>query len=219
MRLLGAIFLFLSCAVPLISETTEIVVEIISEKYPRLALIRNFLSDEECDHLMKTAEPHLEPSMVSDTDTGLSRPDPARTSYGMFFSRYINDSIIQDLQFRIARLIDIPVEYGEGFQILRYEKGQEYKPHYDFFEHPSQTENGGNRYLSMIIYLNTPEEGGETLFPKLNQKIKAEKGNAIVFFNMDHDGRLDYSTLHGGAPVIKGTKWVATKWIRQRYYH
>lgn len=213
----SAFFLFFSFLA--FSEEKQVVVEVISEKYPRVALIRNLLSDEDCDYLIKMAEPYLEPSLVVDADTGMPRPDPARTSFGMFFSRIINDSVIQNLQNKIANLVQIPVEHGEGFQVLRYEQGQEYKPHYDFFLQDSLTANGGNRYLSIIIYLNTPEEGGETVFPEINYKVKAEKGNAVAFFNMDEHGNLDYKTLHAGAPVIKGTKWIVTKWLRQGYYH
>ena len=39
------------------------------------------------------------------------------------------------------------------------------------------------------------------------------KGNA-VFFSYDRPHPMT-RTLHGGAPVVEGEKWVATKWLRE----
>ncbi len=65
------------------------------------------------------------------------------------------------------------------------------------------------------MYLNTPEAGGETIFPYAHIKVTPCKGDALLFFDCQIDGAVDPLTLHGGAPVTSGEKWLATKWLRQ----
>ena len=140
----------------------------------------------------------------------------ARTSSGMFFSRGQNQ-LIAAIEERIANVTGIPVENGEGMQVLRYQVGQEYRPHYDQFDltNPGSTSHisrGGQRIATLLIYLNTPEAGGETVFPNANVSVSAIQGNVLLFrYPNPADTPL---TLHGGNPVIKGEKWVATKWMR-----
>ena len=110
------------------------------------------------------------------------------------------------------------MENGEGLQILRYRPGAEYKPHYDYFD-PAQPgsvpilKRGGQRVASLVTYLNTPTAGGATTFPDVALEVAPIRGNA-VFFSYDRPHPVTRS-LHGGAPVLEGEKWVATKWLRQ----
>lgn len=103
---------------------------------------------------------------------------------------------------------------------LHYGIGGEYKPHYDYFD-PSTPgglyhyNRGGQRVASFIVYLNTPEAGGETVFPKAKLRVKPEKGKALLFYNVDPEGKEDPMSFHGGAPVIAGEKWIITRWLRQ----
>ena len=114
-----------------------------------------------------------------------------------------------------------PLERGEGLQILRYRPGAQYKPHFDYFD-PSQpgtarmVERGGQRVGTLIIYLRAPEAGGATVFPDAGLEVAPVPGNA-VFFSYDQPVPATL-TLHGGAPVLAGEKWVATKWMRQREF-
>ena len=75
---------------------------------------------------------------------------------------------------------------------------------------------GGQRVASVVMYLNTPARGGATTFPDARFEAAAVKGNA-VFFSYDRPHPMT-GTLHGGAPVLEGEKWVATKWLRERRY-
>jgi prolyl 4-hydroxylase len=119
--------------------------------------------------------------------------------------------------------MNAPIENGEGLQILHYCTGDEYAPHYDYFPpddagsvpHLSQ---GGQRVASLIIYLNDVEEGGATVFPRLGLTVGPKKGAAVYFEYCNSLGQVDPQTLHGGLPVRKGEKWIATKWMRQRRY-
>jgi len=107
---------------------------------------------------------------------------------------------------------------------LRYEKGQEYKPHHDFFHHDlagveKYLGKSGQRITTVLMYLETPEAGGETLFPMVNVAIPAKKGTAVLFHSCLPTGVEDHKSLHGGQPVKEGTKWCLTKWIRQKFHH
>lgn len=187
---------------------------------PRIVVFGGVLSDAECDGLVALAEARLTRSETVDTRTGGSEVNDARTSEGMFFAREENP-LCARIEQRIARLLDWPLEYGEGLQVLRYRTNAEYKPHYDYFDPqqpgtPAVLARGGQRVASLVMYLNTPPRGGATVFPDAHFNVAPIKGNA-VFFSYDRPHPMT-RTLHGGAPVLEGEKWVATKWLRERRF-
>ena len=186
-------------------------------KHPRVVVFGGLLSDEECVALMALAEPRLWRSETVDNATGGSEVNAARTSDGMFFERG-EHALIKTLEQRIADLLRWPLENGEGLQILRYRPGAEYRPHHDYFDPvhsgtPRILERGGQRVGTLVMYLNTPAGGGATTFPEVGLEVAPVRGNA-VFFSYDR-AHASTRTLHGGAPVTAGEKWVATKWLRQ----
>ncbi len=186
-------------------------------KHPRVVVFGGLLSDDECAGLMALAAPRLTRSETVDNATGGSEVNAARTSDGMFFERGEHD-LIQRIEARIAALVGWPVENGEGLQILRYRPGAEYRPHHDYFDPvhsgtPRILERGGQRVGTLVMYLNTPDGGGATTFPEVGLEVAPVRGNA-VFFSYDR-AHVSTKTLHGGAPVTAGEKWVATKWLRQ----
>ncbi len=184
---------------------------------PRVVVFSGLLSDDECDEIIALARVKLARSETVQTETGSSEVNAARTSQGMFFERG-QHPVCARLEARIAALMAWPVENGEGLQVLRYGPGAEYKPHYDYFD-PAQSgtptilKRGGQRVASLVCYLNTPVLGGQTIFPDVQLDVAPIKGNA-VFFSYDRPHPITRS-LHGGAPVIEGEKWVATKWLRE----
>lgn len=148
--------------------------------------------------------------------TGGSEVNAARTSQGMFFSRG-EGALVDAVEARIAALLNWPVDRGEGLQVLRYGVGAEYRPHFDYFDpaqpgSPAILKRGGQRVGTVLMYLNTPESGGATTFPDAGIEVHAQRGSA-VFFSYEQPSPLT-RTLHGGAPVLAGEKWVATKWLR-----
>ncbi|KDO71350.1 hypothetical protein CISIN_1g023009mg [Citrus sinensis] len=210
-------------------------VEVISWE-PRAFVYHNFLSKEECEYLINLATPHMRKSTVVDSDTGKSKDSRVRTSSGTFLARG-RDKIIRDIEKRIADFTFFPLENGEGLQVLHYEAGQKYEPHFDYFMDEFNTKNGGQRMATVLMYLSDVEEGGETVFPnaqgnisavpwwnelsecgKTGLSIKPKMGDALLFWSMKPDASLDPSSLHGGCPVIKGNKWSSTKWIRVNEY-
>ena len=187
---------------------------------PEVVVFANFLSAPECDALMQVAKPRLSRSLTVDTHTGNEALHPDRTSQGMFFERFENE-LVYRVETRIAKLFRWPVKHGEGLQVLRYTKGAQYLPHFDYFD-PREAgtsallARGGQRVATLIMYLNTPESGGATVFPDLGLKVKPQRGQA-VFFSYAEPLPTSLS-LHGGEPVTSGEKWIATKWLRQREF-
>jgi prolyl 4-hydroxylase len=152
-----------------------------------------------------------------ETTSGGNEVNEARTSDGMFFAPG-EFPVCARLERRLAALVDWPLENGEGLQVLRYRPGAEYRPHYDYFDPaesgtPTILKRGGQRVASIVCYLNTPEGGGATIFPDVGLEVAPVRGNA-VFFSYDRP-HPSTRTLHGGAAVTAGEKWVATKWLRE----
>lgn len=185
--------------------------------HPRVVLFQNFLSAAECDELIRLSRNRMQASHVIDMDSGNTRADAGRTSSGTAFTRG-ESPLIERIERRIEALLQWPYERGEALQILRYEVGQEYKPHYDYVD-PTQPgaalflARGGQRVASLVMYLNTPQDGGGTNFPDVGLEIAAHQGCA-VYFSYDRPHPMTRSR-HGGMPVRAGEKWVATKWLRE----
>ena len=188
---------------------------------PRVVLLAGLLSDEECDALIAAARPRLARSLTVQTQTGGEELNPDRTSDGMFFNRGETE-LVRRIEARIAALVHWPVENGEGMQVLHYRAGAEYKPHYDYFDPaepgtPTILRRGGQRVGTLVMYLNDPACGGGTVFPDAGFEVMPQRGHA-VFFSYDRPSPAT-RTLHGGAPVIEGEKWIATKWLREREFN
>jgi prolyl 4-hydroxylase len=189
-------------------------------EYPRIFSVSDFLTEEECDYLTALSRPHLVSSKVIDETNKGEQFDQRRTSRGYFIPSNRRNQILMGIEMRIAAMIGMPIENGEDLHVLCYSVGGEYQPHYDYFnpQTPGGAEcmrRGGQRVVSLIMYLNTPDAGGETVFPEANIAITPKKGDAVFFYNCTPNGSVDPKSLHGGSPVIAGEKWIATKWIRE----
>ena len=255
---------------------------VLSATRPKAYLFRNFLTEEECRHLIALAKAQLAPSTVVADGGKKSTKSEIRTSAGMFLTKGQTPTV-RMVEERVAAAVGLPEENGEGMQILRYEHGQKYDPHYDYFHdkiNPSPN-RGGQRMATMLIYLKDTEEGGETIFPnaktpdgfhdgekdgafrcarrrdrprllssfvvryppatrcatslnlndhaltnriprsssfsdcaKRGLPVKSKRGDAVLFWSLTSDYKLDEGSLHGACPVLRGEKWTAVKWIR-----
>ncbi|KAM1142804.1 hypothetical protein EV1_031457 [Malus domestica] len=197
---------------------------------PRIIVLHKFLSMEECDYLRTLASPRLQVSTVVDVRTGKGIKSNVRTSSGMFLSpeekKY---PMIQAIEKRIAVFSQVPIENGELIQVLRYEKDQYYRPHHDYFSDTFNLKRGGQRVATILMYLSDNVEGGETIFPTASSgkctcggraatglSVKPIKGDAVLFWSMNLEGKEDPTSIHGGCEVLSGEKWSATKWMRQK---
>ena len=194
------------------------VVEVLaSVRLPRVVVFGNLLSEQECEALVAQARPHMARSLTVQTQTGGEQVNADRTSNGMFFRRGEGE-LVARVEARIARLLNWPVTHGEGLQVLQYLPGAQYRPHYDYFDPRAPgtariVERGGQRVATLVIYLQQPEAGGGTTFPDIGLEVAPRRGNA-VFFSYAQPSPAT-RTLHSGAPVLAGEKWVATKWLRE----
>ncbi|MDB5827167.1 MAG: proline dioxygenase, partial [Variovorax sp.] len=189
-------------------------------RHPRVVVFGNLLAQEECDALIAIARVRLARSLTVETQTGGEVLNVDRTSDGMFFERGENE-VVARLEKRVARLLQWPLEFGEGLQVLRYSPGAQYRPHYDYFDPaepgtPTILLRGGQRVGTLLMYLQAPEQGGATTFPDVGLEVAPLPGTG-VFFSYDRPDPAT-RTLHGGAPVLAGEKWVATKWLREREF-
>ncbi|GAA0141601.1 protein modifying enzyme [Lithospermum erythrorhizon] len=200
---------------------------------PRAFVYKGFLTDEECNHLISLAKTELTRSEVADNESGESKLSEVRTSSGMFITK-AKDPIVSGIEDKIATWTFLPKDNGEDTQVLHYESGQKYDPHYDYFSDELNIARGGHRIATVLMYLSDVEKGGETVFPEAEEPprrrsveadedfsecgkkgvaVKPRKGDALLFFSLHPNAIPDPMSLHGGCPVIAGEKWSATKWI------
>lgn len=129
---------------------------------------------------------------------------------------------IQQITTRIASIVSQPLSFAERLEVIRYQIGGKFDPHidsYDLYSHWGRTYalKGGQRLLTAILYLNTVDEGGETAFPLLKLAVPPIQGSLLVFENCKKGTNKPHPlSLHEGRPVIKGEKWIATLWFREK---
>lgn len=189
---------------------------------PIVVVLRDVLSQEECAELIRRSAAKLARSTTVDPQDGSYKVDAGRTSHGTYFPRG-DDTFIANVEQRLATIMGMPVENGEGLQILHYLVGGEYRPHFDYFppDNPGSAASlakGGQRVSTMVMYLNEVEGGGATGFPELGLEVAPQPGTAVYFEYCNRRGQVDPLTLHAGMPVTAGEKWIMTKWVRERRY-
>lgn len=184
---------------------------------PRLNLFvrRDFLPPELCTAMCELIDSNRRPSTVSDPNGD----DAFRTSETCDLSP--DDPSVIEVEARIAALTGLDPQYGEPMQGQRYAVGQQFKAHTDFFDadgadYERYTSVAGNRTWTVMIYLNQPEAGGATRFKEIDKIVPPETGKLLAWNNRLPEGGLNGATLHAGMKVRAGTKYIITKWFRER---
>ena len=180
-------------------------------RFPDIRLFPRLFSQMECDFLIHRSRPLLHPSVVVDPRTGEQIPNPVRTSHSSFYPLLAESPGVHALCRRLAAASGTLVEQGEPLQVLRYSPGQEYRPHFDAIANETN-----QRVMTFLVYLNDDYEGGETEFLATGLKIKGRTGDGLLFRNADACGIPDSQSRHAGLPVLKGEKYLASRWIRER---
>ncbi len=180
---------------------------------PRLWRYRDFVTPAEAAAVNAAVADIMAPSVVADPATGQMRPHPIRTSSGAVIGPTRESLPIRAINLRFAAASGLPVTHGEAISVLHYAPGEEYRRHSDVLPPPYP-----RRAITMIAYLNDDFTGGETEFPALGITITPRAGDAILFDNLDRDGRAHPGAVHAGLPVARGRKQVATRWIRELPY-
>ena len=178
-------------------------------------LLEQFLSVEECRGLLAQIDAGSYPSPLFEKD----KYEGVRTSQSCNLNVY--DPLVAEVETRIANLLGIDRTWGEPLQGQRYQVGQCFKDHVDFFyiDQPYWEEyssHGGQRTWTAMIYLSEGVRGGGTRFPLLNVEIAPKLGRILVWNNMAADGGPNGWMTHAGQPVEDGVKYIVTKWYRER---
>ncbi len=180
-----------------------------------LFLKRGFLDADTCAGLVTLIDANRRPSTISD-----SNGDAAfRTSETCDLDAA--DPLVQRVEAAITGATGLDPLFGEPLQGQRYAVGQEFKAHTDYFE-PNGIDFhrycsvAGNRTWTVMVYLNEPEAGGATRFKAADKTVQPETGKLVAWNNRRPDRSLNPATLHHGMKVRAGTKYVITKWFRER---
>ena len=193
---------------------------------PGIALASRLLSADECRLLMAMSAPLLRRSRTLDPATGLPMDDveshhQVRTSSDASHDPVVEDLALRLVQRRLATAAGMDLLHAEPLIVLRYQPGEQYRPHRDYLNQGSLQRDrpqAGNRARSLCVYLNPVASGGETDFPLAGVRVAPEPGSAVIFDNLTADGHPDPRSLHAGLPVMEGEKWLATLWLRQQRY-
>ena len=174
-----------------------------------------FLPPDLCSELMHLIDLNRRPSTIADPNGD----DYFRTSETCDLDPA--NPAVQDLEARLLAVNGIDPAHGEPVQGQRYEPGQEFKAHTDYFEPNGQdfhkfTNVAGQRTWTFMAYLNDVEAGGATRFKVIKKMFQPEPGSLVCWNNHRPDGSLNAATLHHAMKVRKGLKYVITKWYRER---
>ena len=176
-----------------------------------------FLNAETCQRMCAKIDEGSYPSPLFEKE----KYEGVRTSYSCNLDAY--DPLIVEIDGLIADLLGMDRIYGEPLQGQRYERGQQFREHADFFyiDQPYWADyepHGGQRTWTAMIYLNEPKAGGATRFKLLDVAIAPRMGRILIWNNMALDGSPNPWTLHEGLPVDQGSKYIVTKWYRERQF-
>jgi len=186
-------------------------------EYDPPVLYPDFISAEEARYIMTSASPSFsESKVVSGSDTTVRKSQTAWLDK--------NDPIIAGVIERVCNLTNIPFENAEQLQVVKYEPNGYYNEHHDACCDDRQEcidfeKNGGQRKITMVLYLTDDFAGGATRFPKLNKEYKPAKFSGLMFYPLEkHGNKCHPYALHAGMPVTFGQKYIANVWLRERAY-
>ncbi|UZK66466.1 prolyl hydroxylase family protein [Sphingomonas sp. M1-B02] len=184
---------------------------------PKVAMFiaKSFFEPELCLRLIEQIDSQRRPSTIADPNGD----DAFRTSETCDLDPDL--ALVTELKRRIIVLTGLDPTHGEPMQGQRYEIGQEFKAHTDYFEPSGQDFErycsvSGQRTWTVMLYLNDVEAGGATRFKAIDKIVKPETGKLLVWNNLRSEGAPNPSTIHHAMKVRAGTKYVITQWFRER---
>ena len=189
------------------------------QRFPRkeieLCICRDFVKADERAALIERIDAKRRPSTIADPNGD----EAFRTSETCDLDH--DDAIVKRIDDRICNFLDIDPRYGEPLQGQRYAVGQEFKAHTDFFDldgadYQKFCSVAGQRTWTAMVYLNEPAAGGATRFTHFGKSFAPKAGTLLTWNNRNGDGSTNNWTLHHGMKVRKGTKYIVTKWFRER---
>ena len=188
---------------------------------PRVYTVTNFLPKAACAWIIDRSRSRLEAARVMNPEKGGATIEFNRSNTGTGFSVLDSDLVLELANARVAAASGLGRSQQEATNVLHYDPGQEFQPHFDFIDPAEprlahEVQQAGQRVLTALIYLNDDFEGGETDFPRLDWRFKGATGDALLFWNTSPTGALEQNSLHAGLPPTSGEKWIYSKWVRDR---
>jgi prolyl 4-hydroxylase len=193
--------------------------ETILSESPKIILIEDFVNPLQAKHLMDIADQIKKPSTIDSQNDPYTLAKDVRSSESAHLGK-ARDAVVKEIEDAACNYVKLNTHHLEPMQVVVYEKGQKFNPHYDFFS-PDTVDLAyhGNRNKTILVYLNDikEEDGGATVFPKLGIKVQPKAGSAIYFENMNENG-IDYNTLHAGEELRtdKQNKYAINIWFREK---
>ncbi len=188
----------------------------IINKSMQMYIFNDFLNDEDCTDMIAQINLNLRPSPI----TVNAQEDFFRTSRTCDLG-LIDCPIIQVVDKKISEALGVTLGWSEAMQGQRYDVGQEFKTHTDYFEPGTSEFNDfaairGQRTWTFMVYLNDTIKGGETYFSHIDKTFSPKMGQAVIWNNLLPDGSPNTSTSHCSQPVMEGHKFIITKWFRDK---
>ncbi len=187
---------------------------------PKICIIDDFLSENECDHIINKAKDQLKRALVAGNGKGYVSKGRSGKNCWMAHNA---DNIFNNVVGRIAELVGYPLDNAESFQVIYYDVDQQYRRHCDAWKFDTSDKSarcllrGGQRMVTALVYLNDVGAGGETRFTKLDINVNPKKGRLLLFHNCLKDSNVVHPLIeHAGMPVIKGEKYAFNLWFRQQ---
>jgi prolyl 4-hydroxylase len=194
--------------------------EIINLK-PLIYIIEDFLSEEECNHIINISKKHFKKAIVSGAGSGKNIESSNRTNNTTWLEHYTDD-VTKKICANVSSLVDIPLYNAEKMQVLEYFTGTKFDQHCDSYPKNGTQKSkyclsqGGQRVVTCLMYLNNVKEGGETEFTKIKKKIIPKLGKIVIFYNCDlKNYDVIENSQHKANKVIKGVKYAVNLWFRE----
>ena len=189
----------------------------INNEYIPPKMYPNLISPQETKHILQLANPLFRESrLVSGFSENIRKSQTAWLSP--------SDPVVKQIIERVCTITNLPFENCEKMQVVKYEPNGFYNAHYDAScddkkECVEFEKNGGQRVITMILYLNDDFTEGYTEFPNLKKQYKPEKYSGLLFYSLEKNGNKCHPlSLHAGMPVKSGTKYIANVWLREQKY-
>ena len=196
----------------------------IHSNYPLIFSKDNFLSKEECEHIINISQPHLKEATIYNENSGRDEVSDYRKCKVCYFSHDHDDTVTEIVE-KISSVVAVSPTRAEKLQVIAYDGGEYFDYHTDAFDISDiNMKDGGQRIFTSMVYLNDVPEGGETHFKILNITVEPKEGRLLVFRNCLKNSNIQNTqTLHAGLPVKKGRKYAINLWyredIRSEYAH
>ncbi|XP_055381320.1 prolyl 4-hydroxylase subunit alpha-1-like [Condylostylus longicornis] len=190
---------------------------------PYIVVFHDVISNDEIKVIKNISSNNLLRGKIFNFKTQMGKEDESRISNN-YFIKDDDHPLIKILNQRVSDMSGLSTEYSEIMQVGNYGIGGYYGIHHDFFNSDVKGNSTkkfpqywlGDRIATVLFYMSNVKYGGATIWPFINTSILPKKGSAVLWFNLYKSGLPNFYTLHSSCPVVIGSKWILTKWLRSK---